>query len=182
MRPWCRQLLLLVGVVVGVALLAGCQADVALHIDVNDDGSGRVLASIVVDPEAASRTILFESPPLVDDLKATGWTVTGPTQRADTTYLLEASKSFSRPDQLPGILEELGGKDGPFRSFRLDRSTSFAKRSWSLTGTVDLTKGLASFSDDELNAQLGGPPLGADKAAQDAALGRPLEEVKGRKK
>ena len=177
MRRWCRLLLVLAGLVVGGLVLAGCQAEAALHIDVNEDGSGVVTASVILDAEAASRTVLFESPPLVEDLKVTGWNVAGPTPLPDGTYQMTASKTFSRADQLHGVIEELAGPNGAFRDFELDRATSFAKRSWTLTGTVDLTKGLASFSDDELNAQLGGPPLGPDKAAQDAALGRTLESI-----
>src|SRR4051794_4713502 len=163
MPRWCRLLLLLLGVV----LLAGCQAQLDLHIDVNDDGSGVVTAAVTLDPEAASRTILFfDGGTLVDDLRTTGWTVTGPTQLPDSTYRMQASKPFSQADQLPAIMDELGGKDGAFRNFHLDRSTSFGKRNWTLTGTVDLTKGTAAFSDPELNALLGAPPLGATKAEQ----------------
>src|SRR4051794_26403228 len=107
MRRWCRLFLVLAGLVVGGLLLAGCQAEAALHIDVNEDGSGVVTASIILDAEAASRTVLFEAPPLVEDLKTTGWNVAGPTPLPDGTYHMTASKSFSRADQLHGVIEEL---------------------------------------------------------------------------
>src|SRR3954453_8592116 len=174
MPRWCRLLLL----VLGVVLLAGCQAQLDVRIDVNDDGSGVVTADVTLDPEAASRTILFfDGGTRVDDLRATGWTVTGPTQLPDTTYRMQASKPFSQADQLPAVMDELAGHDGAFRDFKLDRSTSFGKHSWTLTGTVDLTKGTAAFSDADLTALLGAPPLGATKAEQTAALGQPLESI-----
>src|SRR5215218_8589215 len=160
-----------------VVLLAGCQADATLRIDVEPDGGGMVTVGLNLDPEAAARTVAFESKPLVDDLVATGWTVTGLDPQADGWYRIVATKPFSQADQLSGLIEEVAGRDGPLRGFRLERDTSFAERSWSLTGTVDLRGGLASFGDEELTRALGGLPLGHDEAALAAALGRPLESL-----
>src|SRR5262245_37323641 len=100
MRRWCRRLFVLVGLLVGGAVLAGCQVEAALHIDVYEDGSGVVTAEIVLDSEAASRTVLLESPPFVDDLRATGWSVVGPTLVPGSNYQMTATKTFSRADQL----------------------------------------------------------------------------------
>lgn len=178
MPRWCRLFLLLVGLIV----LAGCQADASVRIRVNEDGSGLVTVAVNADAEAASHTMLLEGNPLVTDLTATGWAITGPTPAAGPAgepnwYQMTATKSFSRAEQLAGILQEVTGSNGPFKNFRLQRSTSFAKRSFSLTGTVDLRGGITGFSDDELTKLLGGQPLGQDKAALEKQLGKPLESL-----
>jgi hypothetical protein len=175
MRRWSRLLLLLVGLVA----LAGCQANASLRIKIDEDGGGTVTVAVDLDPEAASRTVLFEGNPLVADLQATGWSVTGPTAQPNGWYEMTATKTYSQPDQLTGVIAEVAGPDGPFKDFHLERTSPFGKRSYHLTGTVDLRGGLAAFSDPALTQALGGQPFGQDKAAIDAALGKPLESVVG---
>lgn len=168
-----RRLLLLVA---ALAVLAGCQAEAVLRIQVEEDGGGQVRVELKLDPEAASRTVLFDEPPLVADLEAAGWAVTPPTPQADGAYLMTFTKGFSQPDQLSGVLEEIAGKGGPLSDFSLTREKSFARRTWELRGTVDLTKGLAALSDAELTELLGGHPLGYPKSDLDvSAAGQPLE-------
>ncbi len=172
-----RRLLLFVA---ALTVLAGCQADVMLRIEVEEDGGGYVQVNVRLDPEAASRTVLFDEPPLVEDLKAAGWQVIPPTPQPDGAYLMIFSKAFSQPDQLAGVLEEVAGKDGPLSGFTLTREKSFARRTWELRGTVDLTRGLASLSDAELTELLGGNPLGYPQSDLDvSAAGKPLETVVG---
>jgi hypothetical protein len=173
MPRWCRLLLLLFMLIA----LAGCQADASLRIRVHDDGGGEVTVAVDADPQAAANTLLLDGNPLVSDLTATGWAVTGPTAQPNGWYQMTATKSFSRPDQLAALIQQVAGSNGPLKGFKLDQSTSFAKRSYSLVGTVDLRGGIAVFSDEELTKLLGGMPIGQDKAALDKALGKPFESL-----
>jgi hypothetical protein len=47
----------------------------------------------------------------------------------------------------------------------------------SLTGKVDLTRGIESFGDDLLREQLGGHAFGVDAAELERQLGQPLAEA-----
>ena len=52
-------------------------------------------------------------------------------------------------------MAELGGEGGPFRDFTLTRDDAFAKTSYRLEGTVDLSGGIDAFGDDALRQALG---------------------------
>ena len=160
----------------GVCLvLVGCQADATLRVDVKGDGSGTVLASVNMDAATAGRTVLFDNIVVLDDLRSSGWAVSGPSLEPDGKYWIRLSKGFIRPEEVADLVGEVGGPDGPFQNFSLARDRSFAKRSWTFKGTVDLRRGLATFSDEEV-AKLVGSPLGQrpeDMAAENG--GSPIE-------
>ncbi len=165
------------GLVACLLLVTGCQAEGFLELHVDNDGGGTVYVAVAFDLDAAARTVFFEQKLPVDDLVATGWTVTGPSLEGDGRYWVRAQKAFSQLDQIPGILEEVGGKDGPFRDFAVQRDGSFGRTEWSFTGTVDLSGGLAAFSDAALTATLGGQPLGQPADAYTQEYGAPLESL-----
>ena len=41
--------------------LAGCKAEAVLEVRVENDGGGTVYVAIALDPEAAARTVLYET-------------------------------------------------------------------------------------------------------------------------
>jgi hypothetical protein len=114
---------------------------------------------------------------LVDDLRDAGWRVVGPDRTDAGGWLVSASKPFASPEQLPAVLAEVAGEGGPFRDFTLTREDAFAKTSYTLAGTVDLSGGLDAFGDDALRQALGGTTTGRtpDQLAQEA--GRPLAQA-----
>jgi hypothetical protein len=152
-------------------LLAGCQTEAFVEVQVDADGGGAVYVALAMDQEAATRTVLYERQLPIDDLVATGWTVSGPAQEADGRIWLRAQKEFSQLEQIPPLIEEVVGKGGPLQNFSVQPSSSFGKRSWDFTGTVDLRGGLASFTDPELAELLGGEPLGQSPTKFQEALG-----------
>jgi len=174
MRSRFRRILLFI---LGALCLASCEARSALRIDVDEDGGGTVQVEVWLDAEAAARTILFDTPAF-GDLADAGWTFEGPLPQ-DDGQLIRATKEFSQADQLPGVIAEVAGPDGPLRDFELVRDRSFATQRWELTGTVDLRDGLASLSDSELTGLLGGFPLGyrPEDLALAAPGGQPVESV-----
>lgn len=176
-----RRVVSIIVTVVALLLLAGCKADALLEVKVDEDGGGVVYAAVALDQDAAARTVLYETKAgralPVEDLVAAGWTVTGPIQEQDGRVWIRAEKPFSQADQLTSVVNEVAGADGAFRNFVVERSSAFGEKHWRFSGTVDLSKGLAGFSDAAVSEALGGEPLGQPAAAYAQQLGSPLEQL-----
>ena len=149
-----------------VALLAwatsACQLTLSAGVDVNRDGSGRVTAGMGLDDEAAREVGDLTTALHLDDVRRAGWQVDQPRKEGDGLTWVRASKPFADPEQVPAILAELNGPDGPFRNFRVERTKSLTKSRTTFTGTVDLAAGLTGLSDSELNTALDDVDLGLD--------------------
>ncbi|MEZ5231315.1 MAG: hypothetical protein R2749_01175 [Acidimicrobiales bacterium] len=176
-----RRVVSLVLLALAVLLLTACQTDAYLEVQVDDDGGGAVYVAVALDQEAAAKSVLYEgmAPNVlpVQDLVDAGWTVSGPTQEQDGRIWLRASKEFSQPDQLTAVVNEVAGPQGPFRNFQVTRSTQFGEQDWQFSGSVDLSGGLAAFSDEGVAAQFGGAALGQPPEVYEAQLGSPLEQL-----
>lgn len=153
-----------------VLLGTGCQVVLTAGVDVGRDGSGIVRAGIGLDDDALARLGDPATELRLADLRQAGWTVTGPAKEKDGLTWVRATKRFSDAAGAAGVAAELSGPDGPFRSFQVVRTRGFLHTSTRFTGVVDLTKGLAGFSDPDLAAKLGGA-LGLDADALRARLG-----------
>jgi len=163
-----------------VALLAwatsACQVTLAAGVDVARDGSGRVTAALGLDADAVQELGDVATALRVDDVRQAGWQVEGPLKEGDGLTWVRASKPFADPDQVPAIVAELNGADGPFRDFRVIRTKSLTRSRTTFTGTLDLSAGLTGLSDPDLTAALGDVDLGLDvkglRSRLDDALGR----------
>jgi hypothetical protein len=162
--------LALVGLVV---VLAGCQLRVHIGITVKDDGSGTVAVGVGLDEDALKRAGALE----LDDLLATGWTVTGPTVEADGLHWVRATKPFANPHEAGEVAAEIAAKGGPFKDFAVVRDQGFATTRYRFTGTVDFTAGLETFGDKDLAGQLDGEPLGESIAAIEKRLGDSIDRL-----
>jgi hypothetical protein len=169
-----RRLLLAVALVLTAA---GCQLDVNVAFDVEDDGSGVVRVAVGLDEDAARRVPGLADQLEVQDLIDAGWTVTGPALEGDGRTWIRASKPFATPDEAGTVLAELSGEDGPFRDFRVERERSFLAERWHFTGTVDLTAGLDGFSDDALRERLDGTSFGIEPAELERRAGQALDRI-----
>src|SRR5206468_9398743 len=69
------------------------------------------------------------------------------------------TKGFATPAEATAILAELNGPNGPLRNVVVTLTTSFAKVTSTLSGSVQLTGGVGAFSDTALAQALGAPPL-----------------------
>lgn len=134
-------------------------------------------ATVTLDEAAARRVPDLASQLQVDDLRDAGWAVTGPDKAEDGGVVVVARKAFRDPAGAAAAVGELSGDQGPFQGFRLTRSRSFFKTTTTFSGDVDLTAGLAGFSDADLQARLGGQPLGVDQAELERQLGAVIDKV-----
>lgn len=160
-RPARRAPSLLAGVralavlVVAAVVLAGCRSVATVDVSVAEDGSGVV--AVVVDVDRAALAQLGDPSALaLEDLRAAGWDVPGPTSTPDGGLRLEARRAFAGPDDLAGVLDELG----VFSATSLTLEDSFASTDYAFGTRIELTGSLEQFSDPELSAVLGGVPLG----------------------
>lgn len=177
MRGSARRLLGLLAVVV---VATACQVRTEVAVDVDDDGSGTVTVAVGLDPDAASRFPGLADDLRVDDLEATGWTVTGPAVEADGFSWIRASKPFATPEDAGGVLAEIAeiaGTDAPFRDFAVTRERSFARTEYGFTGTVDFSGGLEAFGDEALTAALDGEPLGESVQAIEDRIGQAIDQA-----
>jgi hypothetical protein len=155
-----------------VLLLAGCRVDTSVDVVVDDDGSGTVTVTVTLDEEAAARVPDLADQLEVRDLSRTGWEVTGPEPADGGGVALIARKAFGDPDQLADVLDDVG-----FVTGRLEREREFARTAYDFTGTLDLSAGLATFSDPELTELLGGVPVGYDPEALREEFGQSVRQM-----
>ena len=164
-------------VIAAAAALAGCRVDADVAVTLAEDGSGEVVVTVSLDPDAAARVPDLADDLRVADLEATGWEVTGPTESDDGGVEVVAVKPFGDPEQGRAVLREIGGRGGILRGLTLDRDHTYGETTWRFAGRLDLSGGLGAFSDEDLDAVLGSETFGQDQAALEAELGRPLAET-----
>lgn len=133
-------------------LFTSCRVDVQLLVAAEEDGSGLVRATFVIDEEALDALGGdLEDRLRVSDLLQVGWTVTTTPEEGGGAAVV-AEKAFVDPDDLTVVIRELSGETGPLRDVRLTRSRSRFRTSFDFSGLVDLTAGVAGSSldpDDE---------------------------------
>ncbi len=160
-----------------VLLLTGCHVKVQVDTKVNPDGSGTVTVAVGLDHDALAQVGDLQSQLRVDDLKAAGWTVTGPTAPTDGYMWVRASKRFSDPSQVGAIMDQVNGPDGMFRAWKVTKTSSLLGTSWKATGTVDMSKGAATLSDPQLDRALGGTGYSGVIHDIEKREGRPIDQM-----
>ncbi len=139
-------------------VLSGCRASVDVVARVQEDGSGTVEATAVLDAEAAAALLdlsLDSTGMPLGDLSQAGWVVQPPTPDGAGNTVIKASKEFGTPEQFAEVMAELNGSGGVYRGFTLTRTRRFARVDYELVGQLDTTQGLEAFTDPELDAALG---------------------------
>lgn len=153
--------------------LSGCGAVVTVAIAVGRSGSGRVSVSVVFDQAATAELHELETGLSLSDLRAAGWSVSGPSPLADGGTTITASHGFTALAQIPVLMADIAGSGPPpQRPFRLSVSekTGTFHDTFSATGAVDLSCSLACFDDPHLAKNVG-YPLGLSLAQLKRLLG-----------
>jgi hypothetical protein len=170
------------GAVTLVAVLTGCRVNTQVALYQTASGRGVVTVSVSLDASALAavggRQALAAQ--MQDaDLKAAGWTVTGPAPGPGSTTVVTASHAYTTPAQASDLLAEVAGA-GPAgeRPFRLsvEKRHGFWRDERVLQGEVDLTCGVACFGDPGLTKALGFP-TGVNPAPLAAAAGERPDQV-----
>jgi HAD superfamily hydrolase (TIGR01509 family) len=136
-------------------LLVGCRAQIDVEVVVDDDGSGEVTATLALDPDAADQLLDLRAGLPLEDLSQAGWWIEPPAVGEDGWTRIQATKEFGTPAQLSEIFDELDGPEGVFRSIELQRTRTFARVDYRLSGVLDPTGGFDQFADPELTEALG---------------------------
>jgi hypothetical protein len=166
-----RRLPLLALLVLLAAVLTGCRLDVALDVAMQPDGSGTVTVTATADAELVAKAPSALADLRLDDIRQAGWTITGPTKAAGGAMALTIAKPFRTPAEANTVMAELNGPNGPLHGLEVAVDRSFAVVRSSFTGSVQVTGGLAAFSDDALVQALGGSTPLANQVTQ------PLDQV-----
>jgi hypothetical protein len=162
--------------VVVVLVAAACQVQVATTVTVDTDGSGTVTQAVGFDAAALARVGDLDQQLRVDDLEAAGWTVDEPVTEDGTTWV-RAHHDFADADEANAVLAQLSGPDGPYRDMVVTRTSGLLSTTTELTGTLDLSAGVAMFGDPQL-AETMGPDGSVGLVAQvEAAEGRSVGEM-----
>ncbi len=158
LRARWRTVSRFVALMLFATLASSCRADLAVDVDVEPDGSGTVLAEVVIDGEAAEQVLDLDREDgggvPTRDLAEAGWAVEPPIRGDDGSVTLRASKEFGTTSQFSEVMDELSNDSGLIADFRLQRAQSFARLDYTVSGVIDPSDGFASFTDPDLEATL----------------------------
>jgi hypothetical protein len=168
----------LLGVLVLLLVTSGCRLELDVNVTVEEEGSGTVEVVTGLDQDAVERiggdlAAVVE----LDDLRAAGWSVEGPTEDPDGYTRIWVQRRFGNPEEAAAIFDEIAGEDGPFQDFAVGRDSTFAATEWTFTGRVDFTGGIEALGDDGLAAELDGEPLGLSVEEIEDQLGDSLDRL-----
>jgi hypothetical protein len=160
-----RSVRFILGAAVLVAALTGCRVQTQVVIDQAPSGRGVVTVSVSLDRSALAA--IGGAPALAAqlqtaDLRAAGWTVTGPRAGPGSTTVVSASHSYATPAQASALVADLAGSGpdgGAGRPFQvsLQKRHGFWRNEAVLLGQVDLRCGVNCFGDSGLTSALGFP-------------------------
>lgn len=165
--------------VAGVAVLAlvGCQVEVEVSVAANPDGSGAVEVAVGLDPDAAARLGDPSTALALEDLAGTGWEVSPAAVDDVGVTWIRARSAFADPAGLTQVLGEVAGVEGPLAGTTLAVDDGWFTSRAQLQGVVDLSAGLAPYTDPELDVLTGGVPFGGLVTQVESDLGRPVSEM-----
>ena len=143
--------------------LVGCRATAEVGIRLDESGRGLVSVQVELDEEAAARVGDLRGLLAVDDLERAGWEI------SSGAASVTATKSVRSESELDAALAEVGP---PFTGLAFGRRESFARTDVEVSGSVDLSQGMASFGDEGLR-RLTGSATGVDVPPE--SLGLSLE-------
>jgi len=150
-RVWIGRVVL----AAALLLLAGCQLDVTVELDVEQDGSGTVAVLAKFDDEANAKLGDLGEQLRIADMERAGWDVAIVDFDDDAT-LVTATKEVGARDQWQSVLDEIAGPD-VFRNASVVADDSFANTSQRLSFDLDLSESWDLAADDEFTAVLGEP-------------------------
>lgn len=156
-------------------VLSACRVDASVSLKVKPNGSGTLTVTVNADKGLVAKVPNLSADVRVDDLKAAGWKVSGPTESEDGGLSLSLVHTFRTPAEATAALAQVNGPNGPLNSVSVSRSGSSTNSTWSLSGRLEVVGGLKAFADDAAIQMLGGAPY----AEEIRALGLDLGDAVG---
>lgn len=153
-----RRALRLLAATCAVGVLAGCNVDTSVTLNVEPNGSGTVSVTVILDSDALAKAPGIKDDLRVADLEADGWTVDGPDETDDGGLRLVVRHSFDTPQQATTLLGAINGDKGPLHEMALTRSGKDADSQWNLAGRLEINGGLEAFIDSATLQSLGVTP------------------------
>lgn len=166
-----------VGAVLAVVMLAGCEMRVEVAVDVESGGSGSVSVAVGFDDAAVQRLGDPVDALSLDDLVAVGWSLAPIGRDDDGITWVRMSRTFDDPDGFAAVLGEVAGANGPLTGSAVVVDRGLVNTTTELVGVVDLSAGLAPFTDPELTAATGGVPFAGLIDEVEAEQGRPVADM-----
>lgn len=157
-------------VVFVVALLAACEVDVGVGIDVAADGSGTVAVDTRLDTSAIGTIGEVDELLDFDDAERAGWEITAEATE-DGGVVVFASKTVAGPGGWQSTLDEILGP-GVFDDVRVVSDDDGGQL---LAFELDLREGWDLLADDGLTESLGGEPFGVP--VEQLTGGRAIDDV-----
>ncbi len=158
---------MVLAVVVG---LAACKVDATVELTTDRAGIGAVVVTIAADAEVMQAAPELATDVRIADLKAAGWVVEGPSAQPDGGLSLVLRRPVTTPQDATAVLEQLSGPDGPFRNLVVTQQRSFANVTTTVTGAIDITRGLSGLIDAKVAQLLGGEPYTQTLAERNLTL------------
>ena len=169
--------LLLLGA--AAALLTSCRVDMAVRVESDEFGAGRIAVTAELDRNAAAAVFAQQSSPVaavaaptdaavgrvqIDDFRRTGWEGPGVVRKADGSARFALFHRFTSVEEANKLLRQVSGSSGPLSDLRITRKRSPWSTVVSLSGKGDFRSGLASFGDERLASATGNGAFGVSDA------------------
>lgn len=145
--------------------LVACRVDVAVHVAMDDDGSGEVTLIATADADVVAAAPGLADDLRFDDLVNSGWTIDGPQPTDEGGLTVTLLHPFSSPEQASALVASLNGIDGPFKEVTFARVAGETTLTFTLDGAGRVDSGLAAFADPDLLASVGATPYADEVAA-----------------
>ena len=154
--------------VICVTLLAACRVDATVDISMRQDGSGLITVTAVADADVVNKAPGLADDLRFDDVKAAGWTVTGPAATSDGGLKIDLTHTFANPEEATALLQSINGSGGPLHGVTLVRRIGPGGTTISLAGSLRID-GLGAFADPDVLAAIGATPYAEEVAASNAS-------------
>jgi len=154
-------------------VVAACQVDVTVDLDVAADGGGMVAVQAAFDADANSSLGGIADQLRTGDAGRAGWDIST-IDADDGDVVVTATKTVPDRDQWQAALDEIVGP-GVFNNVAVTTDDSFAKARQTLELELDTSQGWDLFSDNGVAAALGGEQFGAP--VESLTNGRTIDDI-----
>lgn len=161
-----RRWTAVVGALVAVLVLTGCQLGVDVGVTVNADGTGEVAVTAVVDSEVVAQAPGLAGALQLADATTAGWAVDAPTATEDGGLSVTLTHPFTSVEEASSLLNSLGP---PFTGITIGHVVTDDDVTVTVAGSLTLPGGtFDAFADAELLAAVGSVPFAAQLSAAGA--------------